>query len=124
MFILEDHGLSLVSTNATAKTIVEDLIDNDFINFWKQNNNCSDVYETDVIEFYMSKDSISDKQYELLKRYYKYYNEQRCPECDEVILSTESNAVNAIVKKMESHINVYAKEYLLSEIMFVLGLSK
>ena len=49
MFILEDHGLSLVSTNATAKTIVEDLIDNDFINFWKQNKAYNEIYEDDVI---------------------------------------------------------------------------
>ena len=117
MFILEDHGLSLVSTNATAKTIVEDLIDNDFINFWKQNKAYNEIYEDDVIMYYLTKDHITDKQSKLLCEYFSYYNLQRSIDDDLTVLAIEHNAVNTIVKKLKEHINSYAEQYLLSDII-------
>ena len=53
----------------------------------------------------------------LLCEYFSYYNLQRSIDDDLTVLAIEHNAVNTIVKKLKEHINSYAEQYLLSDII-------
>ena len=117
MYSIEDYGLSLVSSNATTKTIAENLIDNDFIRYWKENKTYSEIYEDDVITFYLVKDNITEEQNKLLCEYFSFCDSQRSIDYDLAVLAIEHNAVNAIVKKLKTHINSYAERFLLSDII-------
>lgn len=116
MLILEDYGLSLVSVNDTTKSLIEEMIDMEFINDWKLNNSYNEIYETDVLEYYLSKDAITDEQFILLEQYHQYRNSLNEPECSETIIHAEMMAVLNKSYLLGLQLNSFAKMYLLNDI--------
>ena len=119
MLILEDYGLSLVSVNDTTKSLIEEMIDMEFINDWKLNNSYNEIYETDVLEYYLSKDAITDEQFILLEQYHQYRNSLNEPECSETIIHAEMMAVLNIAYMLGTQLNAFTKLYLLNDILLI-----
>ncbi len=117
MVSIESEGLILFYTCSSTQSIIDELLDKSFIRYWKKHKDQIEIYEDDVITFYLSKDSISERQHCLLQEYFSYYNSHRNPNFDFSLLAVEHNAVNAIVGKLKSHINSYAEQYLLPDII-------
>lgn len=114
---IEAEGLILFYTCSSTQLIIDELLDKSFIRYWKKHKDQIEIYEDDVIMYYLTKDHITDKQSKLLCEYFSYYNSQRSIDDDLTVLAIEHNAVNTIVKKLKEHINSYAEQYLLSDII-------
>lgn len=60
---------SLCATNDTTESIIEQLIDEDFMNYFLKHNNSNQISEEDVIVYFLSKETLTFKQDILLERF-------------------------------------------------------
>lgn len=122
MFIIDFDSQSFtvnVNEGSPERVVKELCTDECLMHFVdKDSDTCDyDVSESDIIEYYLTKENLTSTEEKMLTSYFEYLLEQNCLDSDMLVTCIESNMGYKFAQEFMSRLNPVARKYLLNDII-------